>query len=144
MGLGQRRGQGQGRGAGLGRGQIPENNIPGINLPAEQRNRIRSRIRGNFARRIGFETQQLEKINQLDPEFDQQSFLMSRQLQKYYQQLAMLLENPDTPDEDVWQHLEKLFQLRNQLDRLIARYVLLIRPHLTPQQLNTLLSLSNW
>ena len=93
---------------------------------------------------MNFDLRQIQLIHQLDPEFDQQSFDMSRRLRDYYLQLAQLLADPNTTEEAVWGHLENLFELRNQLDRRIAEHVLLIRPHLTPQQLNILINLSQW
>jgi len=92
---------------------------------------------------MNFDTSQTQLINQLDPEFDQQSFEISSTLRDYYHQLALLLEDPNTSEETVWEHLENLLEMRNQLDRRLAQHVLLIRPHLTDQQLKTLISMSS-
>jgi len=159
LGSGQGRGLGPGQGRGLGSGQGRGMGNQGMGRGSRgqadrqglrrgqgqgQGNRPRGRGRGNFARRMNFDTSQTQLINQLDPEFDQQSFEISSTLRDYYHQLALLLEDPNTSEEAVWGHLENLLELRNQLDRRLAQHVLLIRPHLTPQQLNILMGLSKW
>jgi len=155
MGAGESMGRGQGMGnQGMGRGSRGQagrldqgrgqNRMLDQTTPRGQGNRSRGRGRGNFARRMNFDTGQNQLINQLDPEFEQQSFEMSSSLRDFYHQLALLLEDPNTSEDAVWEHLDNLFELRNQLDRRIAQHVLLIRPHLTPEQLNILISLSKW
>ena len=136
MGRGQGQGMGRGQGQGMGRGQ-------GQGMGRGQGQGM-GRGRGNFSRRIGFNLEQMEKIYQLDPDFDEQTLQLSRQLKSQHQQLALLLKNPDSSDDAVWGQLEKLFRLRNRLDRRIARHVLVIRPYLTPQQQKRLISLSDW
>ena len=154
IGIGEGMGRGQGMGnQGMGRGSRGQANRQGQGrgqnrmldqtAPRGQGNRSRGRGRGNFARRLNFDTSQIQLTIQLDPEFEQQSFELSSSLRDYYHQLALLLEDPNTSEEAVWEHLENLFELRNQLDRRIAEHVLLMRPHLTPQQLKTLISMSS-
>ncbi|MFC1783147.1 hypothetical protein ACFL02_06135 [Planctomycetota bacterium] len=142
VGRGQERGRGQARGRDMG--QLPDIELSDNQNPRGQANRLRIRRRGNFSRRIGFNLEQMEKIYQLDPDFDEQTLQLSRQLKRQHQQLALLLKKPDSSDDAVWGQLENLFRLRNRLDRRIARHVLVIRPYLTPQQQKRLISLSDW
>ncbi|MCP4709959.1 MAG: hypothetical protein GY869_15150 [Planctomycetes bacterium] len=142
-GEGMSRGEGMGN-QGMGRGSRGQAGRQGQGRGQGQGNRPRGRGRGNFSRRMNFDTSQTQLINQLDPEFNQQSFEISGLLQDYYHQLAILLADPNTSEDAAWEHLENLLEMRNQLDRRIARHVLLIRPHLTPQQLNILIGLSKW
>ena len=116
--LGQGRGRGRGQGQGWGR-----------------------RHRGGVASDIEFTPEQIKTIQQLDPDFKVESTKLTEAVSKEHEQLALLLDTPTTNDNDIWQQLEKLLEARAQLERRTSRHVLLIRPHLSPEQQKILVGL---
>ena len=119
------RGKGNGRGPGWGRGQGR-----------------RRRYRGGLSRNIEFTPEQLQAIQQLDPEFETKSTEFAATASKEHEQLASLLETLSVNDNIILQQLEKLLEARAQLERLTSQHVLLIRSHLSPEQQKILVGLS--
>ncbi|NOR26129.1 MAG: periplasmic heavy metal sensor [Desulforhopalus sp.] len=120
QGKGNGRGPGQGRGMGQGR----------------------RRYRGGLSRNVEFTPEQLQVIQELDPEFDAKSTEFAQTASKEHEQLASLLNTPSASDEVIFQQLEKLLEARAQLERLNSQHVLLIRSHLSPEQQKNLVGLS--
>ena len=118
-------GKGNGRGPGQGRGQGR-----------------RRRYRGGLSRNVEFTPEQLQAIQQLDPEFEAKSTEFAKTASKEHEQLALLLETPSTNNNVILQQLEKLLEARAQLERLTSQHVLLIRSHLSPEQQKILVGLS--
>ena len=123
--FGRGKGNGRGPGRGLGRGQGR-----------------RRRYRGGLSRNVAFTPEQLQVIQQLDPEFETKSTEFARTASKEHEQLALLLETSSVNDNVILQQSEKLLETRAQLERLISQHVLLIRPHLSPEQQKILVGLS--
>lgn len=97
--------------------------------------------RGGLTRNIEFTPEQLRAIQQLDPEFEAESIEFAETAFKEHERLALLLETPSTNDNDILQQLEKLLEAQARLERLTSQHVLLIRPHLSPEQQKILVGL---
>ena len=123
--FGQGRGNGRGPGRGWGRGQGR-----------------RRRYRGGLSRNVEFTPEQIQVIQQLDPGFEAKSTEFATTASKEHEQLALLLETSSASDDVILQQLEKLLEARAQLERLISQHVLLIRPHLSPEQQKIIVGLS--
>jgi len=102
----------------------------------------RRRYRGGLSRNVEFTPEQLQVIQQLDPEFEAKSTEFAKTASNEHEQLAALLNTPSANDNVILQQLEKLLEARAQLDRLTSQHVLLIRPHLSPEQQKNLVGLS--
>jgi Spy/CpxP family protein refolding chaperone len=126
FGRGKGNGRGPGRfGQGRGRGQ-------------GRRRRHRRRL----ARNIELTPEQIQIFEKLDPEFEAESTELAKTVSEEHEQLALLLETPSTNDNNILQQLEKLLESRARLERRTSRHVLLIRPHLSPEQQKILVGLS--
>ena len=125
-----------GRGKGNGR-------RPGRYGPGSGRGQGRGRrYRGGLSRNIEFTPEQIQAIQRLDPGFEAKSVELAKIASKEHEQLALLLETPSENDNVILQQLEKLLEARAQLERLTSQHVLLIRPHLSPEQQKILVGLS--
>jgi hypothetical protein len=94
-----------------------------------------------LARNIEFTPEQIQLFEQLDPKFEVESTKLAKTVSDEHEQLALLLETQSTNDNDILEQLEKLFESRAQLERRTSRHVLLIRPHLSPEQQKILVGL---
>jgi Spy/CpxP family protein refolding chaperone len=125
FGPGKGNGRGPGRfGQGRGRGQ-------------GRRRRHRRRL----ARNIEFTPEQIQLFEQLDHKFEAESTKLAKTVSDEHEQLALLLETQSTNDNDILEQLEKLLESRARLERRTSRHVLLIRPHLSPEQQKILVGL---
>lgn len=102
----------------------------------------RRRYRGGLSRDIEFTLEQIQAIQQLDPGFEAKSIEFAKTASKEHEQLALLLNTPSENDNVILQQLEKLLEARAQLERLTSQHVLLIRPHLSPEQQKIIVGLS--
>jgi len=102
----------------------------------------RRRYRGGLSRNVEFTPEQIQVIQQLDPGFEAKSTEFATTASKEHEQLALLLETSSASDNVILQQLEKLLEARAQLERLISQHVLLIRPHLSPEQQKIIVGLS--
>jgi len=116
--LGQERGKGRGQGQGWGR-----------------------RHRRGLTSDIDFTPEQIKTIQQLDPGFKVESTELTEAVFKEHKQLALLLDNLTTNDNEIWQQLETLLEVRAQRERRISQHVLLIRPLLSTEQQKVLVGL---
>ena len=116
--LGQERGKGRGQGQGWGR-----------------------RHRRGLTSDIDFTPEQIKTIQQLDPGFKVESTELTEAVFKEHKQLALLLDNLTTNDNEIWQQLETLLEARAQRERRISQHVLLIRPLLSTEQQKVLVGL---
>ena len=124
-----------GRGTGNGRG-------PGRYGHGLGRGQGRRRYRGGLSRNIEFTPAQIQMIQELDPGFKTKSAEFAETASKEHGQLALLLETPSASDNVILQQLEKLLDARARMERLTSQHVLLIRPHLSPEQQKILVGLS--
>ena len=125
---------GPGQGNGLGPGRFGQGRGRGQGR--------RRRHRRNLARNIELTPEQIQLFEQLDPEFEAESTKLAKTASEEHEQLALLLETQSTNDNDILEQLEKLLESRARLERRTSRHVLLIRPHLSPEQQKILVGLS--
>ena len=125
-------------GSGKGNGRRPRQYGTGLGR-GQGRGR---RYSGGLSRNIEFTSEQIQAIQQLDPGFEAKSVEFTKTASKEHEQLALLLETPSANDNIILQQLEKLLEARAQLEHLTSQHVLLIRPHLSPEQQKILVGLS--
>jgi Spy/CpxP family protein refolding chaperone len=101
----------------------------------------RRRHRRRLARNIELTPEQIQIFEKLDPEFEAESTELAKTVSEEHGQLALLLETPSTNDNDILQQLEELLESRARLEQRTSRHVLLIRPHLSPEQQKILVGL---
>jgi Spy/CpxP family protein refolding chaperone len=126
-GYGQGRGSGRGPGAygqGLGRGQGR-----------------RRRQHGQLTQSIALDPDQMQIAGELDSSFEAESAQLAATVEERHEQFALLLETSSAGDDAIWQGLERLLEARTELERRTVRYLLLIRPHLSPEQQKVLVGL---
>ena len=102
----------------------------------------RRRYLGGLSRQIEFTSEQIQAIQQLDPEFETKSNEFAKAASNEHEQLALLLNTPSANDNVILQQLEKLLEAQARLERLTSQHVLLIRSHLSPEQQKILVGLS--
>jgi len=96
---------------------------------------------GILARWLGLSPQQLRVVEHDDPHFAREAAELDAQLRHEQEKLAALLEAISTPDEQILEQLERVIAAHAALERRVARYVLKIRHHLSPDQQRRLLGL---
>jgi len=83
----------------------------------------------------------LTAVAQLDPNFAAESDELTRQVQEYHLGLSQLLENTQTDNETVREHLETFIRARSHLEQRTIDHILRIRHLLTSGQKQQLLGL---
>jgi Spy/CpxP family protein refolding chaperone len=84
---------------------------------------------------------QRAELRRHDPAFADELPRLRAELAARRHSLATVLEDPGTPDEEIMARVEAVLEARNTLERRVARYLLAVREHLTPDQQQRLFSL---
>jgi hypothetical protein len=118
------RGRGFGRGGGGGRGYGR-----------------RLRRRGGLAQRLRLTDEQILVAQEQDPNFEADLTQLRGTLLTERAKLLEAFENPQTSNEELLEHIGKLIAAHSQIERRLARYLLVLRPHLTAEQQKWLIGL---
>ncbi|MEJ2702621.1 MAG: hypothetical protein P8Z79_09285 [Sedimentisphaerales bacterium] len=118
------RGRGFGRGGGGGRGYGR-----------------RLRRRGGLAQRLRLTDEQILVAQEQDPNFEADLTGLRESLLTERTRLLAAFENPQTSNEELLEHIGKLISAHSQIERRLARYLLVLRPHLTAEQQKWLIGL---
>ena len=86
-------------------------------------------------------TEQERVINEADPSFPVDAGALAARLDAEQENLATLLENPDSERETTMTQVETMMIAHNNLERRVAEHVLEVREHLTPTQRKRLMGL---
>jgi hypothetical protein len=119
-GSGAGRGYGYGGGSGYGRGR---------------------RLAGGLAQYLRLTDEQIRIGQEQDPEFETDSASLRDALLGERAKLLAIFENPATTNDDLLEQLDKLILTHSQIERRVARHVLILRPHLTADQQKWLIGL---
>lgn len=130
-GMGPRDGSGAGRGFGGGRGY-------GGGGPGYGRGR---RLGGGLAQSLRLTDEQTAIAQQKDPYFEQDAAQLRNSLLAERASLLASFEDTNTTNEGLVAQIEKLISAHSQIERRIARHVLVLRPHLTTDQQKWLIGL---
>lgn len=118
-------GRGEGQGAGYrrqyrgGRGASP----PGL------------------AGRLRLTQEQSTWIQQQDPNFEEQSGVLRDRLYGVHTDLVASLENARITAQELAAKVDALIEARDTLEKRVARYIVLLRPQLSPEQFDHLAQL---
>jgi Spy/CpxP family protein refolding chaperone len=142
FGPGQPQGRGRGQGFGSGRGQ----RLGGGRGQGRGRQRGQGGAAGpwqdtGLSRHLALTDAQLSAVAELDPSFSAESDELSRQVQEHHLSLSQLLENTQTDNETVREHLETFIRARSHLEQRTIDHILRIRHLLTSPQKQQLLGL---
>ena len=80
-------------------------------------------------------------INSADPRFLTDAAEFATKLDAEQEKLASLLEDPGSGKEETMAQVEALMLAHNNLERRVAKHVLEVREHLTPEQRKKLMGL---
>ncbi len=113
-------GRGYGRGPGYGRGRM---------------------FGGGLAQSLRLTDEQVRIGQEQDPQFETDSASLRDALLAERAKLLAIFENPATTNDDLLEQLDKLILTHSQIERRVARHVLVLRPHLTADQQKWLIGL---
>lgn len=94
-----------------------------------------------FAQILMLSEQQLEAIKQQDPAFAADSKKLRQRLIEQRSKLLEMFEDPQTKDQDLLQQVDHLISAHRAIEKRVAEYVVLLRPHLTQEQQKWLIGL---
>jgi hypothetical protein len=130
--MGPRDGSGAGRGAGGGRGYGGDDGM-GYGQ--------RRRLRGGLAQYLRLTQEQTLIAQQHDPDFEADAARLRDALLAERAKLLAVFEDSQTRNDGLLQQIDKLISAHSQIERRIARHVLVLRPHLTADQQKWLIGL---
>jgi Spy/CpxP family protein refolding chaperone len=130
MGWQDSSGQGRGqRGRGFGRGA----NGRGYGL--------RRRQRGRLAQRLNLTDEQIMITQGQDPNFESDLSGLRNTLLTERAKLVRMFEDAQTDNKQLLEQIDKMISTHSQVERRIARYLLVLRQHLNPEQQKWLIGL---
>jgi hypothetical protein len=94
-----------------------------------------------LVRRLKLSDEQIEQINRLDPSFESDIARFGIALKKEQARLVSMFENPHIDEGGLLGQIKQLISVHNELERRVAKHVLLLRPHLTAEQQGWLVGL---
>ncbi|MBM4029583.1 MAG: hypothetical protein FJ280_29920 [Planctomycetes bacterium] len=129
-----------GRGGGPGRGEGGR----GAGFRQQYRGG-RSNTTSGLALRLRLTDEQVTWSRQQDPDFEDQCARLKDRLHEAHADLAAGFRNAGITEEEFTAKVEGLLQAHDALEKRVARHIVLLRPHLSPEQrsLLSLLSCSN-
>lgn len=101
----------------------------------------RRRQGGRLAQRLGLTDEQLLIIREKDPDFEADLTQMRNTLLTERATLLTMFEDAQTDNEDLLKQINKLVSAHSQIERRIARHLLVLRPHLNTEQQKWLIGL---
>ena len=94
-----------------------------------------------FAQILMLNDQQLETIKKQDPAFAADSKILRQQLLQHRSKLRAMFEDPEATDHDLMQEVDRMIAAHKAIEKRVAEYVVLLRPHLTQEQQKWLIGL---
>lgn len=83
---------------------------------------------------LGLSRQQAADVLEIEAAFAADRTSLEAALQAERERLAFLFENRGTPDDEILQQVEAVIAAHDALERRIAKHLVTLRPHLTPEQ----------
>lgn len=96
---------------------------------------------GRLARRLRLTDEQILVIQEKDPNFETDLTQMRNTLSAERSELLNAFENAQTSNEQLRVQINKLVSTHSQIERRIARHLLVLRPHLSAEQQKWLIGL---
>lgn len=95
----------------------------------------------DFAGRLRLTQEQATWIGQQDPNFEAECTVLRDRLYESHANLLANLENAQSTEQELTTRVEALIEAHNALEKRVARHIVLLRPQLTPPQLDQLCGL---
>ena len=99
------------------------------------------RFWNRLANRLRLTQEQVNKIQQTDPNFAAESNVLYEELTNERQKLLSVFENPQSSDSELLQQIDNLISIHGRVERKIAEHVLVLRSFLTIDQQKWLIGL---
>ena len=99
------------------------------------------RFWNRLSNRLRLTPDQLTQIQEADPNFANESNVLYEELNNERQKLLLVLENPQSSDEEVLEQIDSLTTTHSRVERKIAEHVLVLRSYLTIEQQKWLIGL---
>jgi Spy/CpxP family protein refolding chaperone len=147
--IGQGRGRGYGGGrrmgwqdsSGPGRGQRGR----GFGRDANGRGYgQRRRQRGRLAQRLNLTDEQIQITQEQDPNFESDLIQLRDNLLTEQAKLVQVFEDAQTDNEQLLEQIDKMISAHSQIERRIARHLLVLRQHLSAEQQKWLIGLCEY
>lgn len=94
-----------------------------------------------LVRRLKLSDEQVEQIKRIDAAFEADAARFGIALKKEQTRLVSMFENPGIDESELLEQIRQLVSVHNELERRVAKHVLLLRPHLTVEQQGWLVGL---
>ncbi|UCF44225.1 MAG: Spy/CpxP family protein refolding chaperone [Planctomycetota bacterium] len=94
-----------------------------------------------LVRRLKLSDEQVEQIKRIDAAFEADAARFGIALKKEQTRLVSMFENPRIDESELLEQIRQLVSIHNELERRVAKHVLLLRPHLTVEQQGWLVGL---
>ena len=145
IGQGQGRGYGYGSGRGMGRQGSPGGGRGwgrGYGRGGGGRGfGQRRRQGGRLAWRLRLTEEQIQFSQEQDPNLESDLARLRDNLLAERQKLLEMFENTQTGNEELLKQIDKMVSAHSQIERRMARYLLVLRPHLNTEQQKWLVGL---
>jgi hypothetical protein len=99
------------------------------------------RVKERLARRLGLNQEQMQLLQDMDPDFEVSSAKLRSALMTEREKLLLIFENPKSSDKELLQQIENFISKHSSIERRIAEHVLVLRPYLTVEQQKWLIGL---
>lgn len=99
------------------------------------------RVRERLARRLGLNEEQMQMLQDMDPDFETNSAELRSDLMTEREKLLLIFENPESSDKELLQQIENFISTHSSIEKRIAAHVLVLRPYLTVEQQKWLIGL---
>jgi len=99
---------------------------------------------GRLAQRLGLTDEQVSIIQEKDPDFEADLTQMRNTLLAERAELLNVFEDARTGNEELLNQIGKLVSAHSQIERRIARHLLVLRPHLNAEQQKWLIGLCRY
>jgi hypothetical protein len=146
-------GQGHGRGYGGGRrmgwqdSSGPGRGRRGHGFGREANGRgygLRRRQRGRLAQRLNLTDEQIQITREQDPNFESDLIQLRNILLTERAKLVQVFEDAQTDNEQLLEQIDKMISAHSQIERRIARHLLVLRQHLNAEQQKWLIGLCQY
>jgi len=99
------------------------------------------RVKERLARRLGLNQEQIQLLQDMDPDFEVSSAKLRSALMNEREKLLLIFENPKSSDKELLQQIENFISTHSSIERRITKHVLVLRPYLTVEQQKWLIGL---
>jgi hypothetical protein len=105
---------------------------------------LRRRQRGRLAQRLNLTDEQIRITREQDPNFESDLIQLRNTLLTERAKLVQVFEDTQTDGEQLLEQIDKMISAHSQIERRIARHLLVLRRHLSAEQQKWLIGLCEY